>query len=80
MLAISNLTYKIGAHTILDECSANITDGWKVGIVGANGAGKSTLFKLITGDLQADSGIVPKPCAAPWRGEAGHSRYRDLFD
>jgi len=60
MLAITNLTYKIGGRTILDNCSANITDGWKVGIVGVNGAGKSTLFNLITGQLQADSGTVAK--------------------
>ena len=60
MLAISNLTYKIGGSTILEDCSANITDGWKVGIVGANGAGKTTLFNLVSGDLQADSGTVFK--------------------
>ena len=60
MLSISNLTYKIGGRTILEDCSANITDGWKVGIVGANGAGKTTLFNLITGDTQSDSGTVYK--------------------
>ncbi len=61
MLTISNLTYKIGARTILDDCSVNIMDGWKVGVVGLNGAGKSTLFKLISGDLKADGGTVSKP-------------------
>ena len=58
MLSISNLTYKIGGRTILDNCSINIMDRWRVGVVGLNGAGKSTLFKLITGDLQADGGAV----------------------
>jgi len=58
MLSINNITYTIGARTILEECSANIMDGWKVGVVGANGAGKSTLFKLISGELSADRGDI----------------------
>lgn len=61
MLTVSNLTYKIGARTILDNCSATIMDGWKVGVIGLNGAGKSTLFKLIAGELQADGGTVSLP-------------------
>ena len=58
MLSISNLTYKIGARTIIDDASIAVMDGWKVGVVGLNGAGKSTLFKLITGDLTPDGGQV----------------------
>jgi ATP-binding cassette subfamily F protein 3 len=61
MLTIQNLTYKIGARTILEDCSLNIMDGWKVGVVGANGAGKSTLFKLIAGELQAAGGSISMP-------------------
>ncbi len=58
MLTVSNLTYKVGHRTILEDCGVTIMDGWKVGIVGINGAGKSTLFKLISGDLQADDGVI----------------------
>ena len=58
MLTVSNLTYKIGARTILDECDMTIMDNWKVGVVGLNGAGKSTLFKLIAGDITPDGGTV----------------------
>ncbi len=58
MLSISNLTYKIGARTIIDSGDLTIMDGWKVGIIGVNGAGKSTLFKLIAGDLHADGGTI----------------------
>ena len=58
MLNISNLTYRIGGRVILDDCSVNVVDGWRVGVVGLNGAGKSTLFKLITGELHADGGAV----------------------
>ncbi len=58
MLNITNLTYRIGGRTILDNCSVNIQDGWRVGVIGLNGAGKSTLFKLITGALHADGGTI----------------------
>ncbi len=58
MLTVSDLTYKIGARTILDECNVAIMDNWKVGVVGLNGAGKSTLFKLISGDYIPDGGTV----------------------
>ncbi|MBI1327391.1 MAG: ATP-binding cassette domain-containing protein [Alphaproteobacteria bacterium] len=61
MINISNLTYKIGARTIIEEANLNIMDNWRVGVVGYNGAGKSTLFKLITKDLQADGGTITIP-------------------
>ncbi|NBV54288.1 MAG: ABC transporter ATP-binding protein [Proteobacteria bacterium] len=58
MLTISNLTYRIAGRTILENTSAVVQQGWKVGVVGPNGAGKSTLFKLIAGELHADSGEI----------------------
>ena len=58
MLTISNLTYKIGTRTIIENCSINIVDGWKVGVIGLNGSGKTTLFKLIAGELQVDGGSI----------------------
>lgn len=58
MLSISNLTYKIGSRTIIENGNIAVMDGWRVGVVGLNGAGKSTLFKLIAGELRADGGTV----------------------
>ena len=58
MLSITNLTYRIGGRTILENTSANVMDGWKVGVIGANGTGKTTLFKLIAGELKVDGGEI----------------------
>jgi ATP-binding cassette, subfamily F, member 3 len=61
MLTISGLTYRIGGHTLLNEASAQIPAGSKVGLVGRNGAGKSTLLDLIRGALQPDAGDIQLP-------------------
>ncbi|MFN7185411.1 MAG: ABC-F family ATP-binding cassette domain-containing protein [Alphaproteobacteria bacterium] len=58
MLSISDLTYRVGGRTLLDKATLSIAAGQRVGLVGPNGVGKSTLFKLITGELVADSGEI----------------------
>src|SRR5579863_2452413 len=58
MLTISGLTYRIAGRTLLEAASAQINDGWKVGLVGRNGVGKSTLLGLIRGNLQSDAGSI----------------------
>jgi ATP-binding cassette, subfamily F, member 3 len=65
MLKINNLTYRIGERVLLDQVSAAIHPGAKVGLVGRNGTGKTTLFRLITGQIQADGGTIEVP--ARWR-------------
>jgi ATP-binding cassette subfamily F protein 3 len=58
MLAISELTYRIGGRTLLGGATAQVNSGWKVGLVGRNGSGKSTLLDLILGNLHSDGGDV----------------------
>ena len=65
MLKINDLTYRIGERVLLDQVSAAIHPGAKVGLVGRNGTGKTTLFRLIVGALQADAGDIEVP--ARWR-------------
>ena len=43
---------------IIRDFSLRIQRGDRIGIVGANGAGKTTLLKLLTGEIQPDSGQV----------------------
>src|SRR5215470_954358 len=61
MLTISGLVFRIGGRTLLNEASAQIPTGSKVGLVGRNGAGKSTLLNLIRGALQPDAGDIQMP-------------------
>ncbi|MGB0372814.1 MAG: heme ABC transporter ATP-binding protein [Opitutales bacterium] len=48
---------RTGKH-LVDQASLETRPGELSVIVGPNGAGKSTLLKVLTGDLQADSGSV----------------------
>ena len=65
MLRIDNLTYRIGSRVLLDQTSAAINPGHRVGLVGRNGTGKTTLLKLVTGDLDPDGGGLATP--SHWR-------------
>jgi ATP-binding cassette subfamily F protein 3 len=60
MLTISDVTVRLGGHTILEGASAQLSSGWRIGLIGRNGAGKSTLLAAIDGELVPDHGeIVP---------------------
>ncbi|HTH95782.1 MAG TPA: ABC-F family ATP-binding cassette domain-containing protein [Stellaceae bacterium] len=64
MLTITDLTYRIAGRILLDEASAQIGGGQKVGLIGRNGTGKSTLFGLIMGELHSDAGTIELPSNA----------------
>ncbi len=57
-----------GERKIVDNFTATILRGDKIGLLGPNGAGKTTLLKLILGEHQPD----PAPANAP-KPEPGHS-------
>ncbi|HEX2621347.1 MAG TPA: ABC-F type ribosomal protection protein [Phototrophicaceae bacterium] len=57
-LTISNITKTYGYHDILNGVSLLLTDTSRIGLVGANGVGKSTLLKIVTGEVEPDSGEV----------------------
>ena len=61
MIDINNITVRIGSKVLLEQASAHIADGWKVGLVGHNGCGKSTLFKVLLGELETELGEVHFP-------------------
>ncbi len=53
-----NVTKAYGDRTIIGDLTLRVTRGDRIGIVGRNGAGKSTLLKLLTGEIQPDSGSI----------------------
>ena len=47
-----------GDRPIIRDFSLRIQRGDRIGLVGPNGAGKTTLLKLLTGEIQPDSGTI----------------------
>ncbi|WP_346888074.1 ribosomal protection-like ABC-F family protein [Clostridium sp. UBA1056] len=56
VLSCKNISKYFGIDIILKDITFNINEGEKIGLIGANGAGKSTLFKILTNQMEYDSG------------------------
>ncbi|MEJ2016033.1 MAG: ABC-F family ATP-binding cassette domain-containing protein [Limibacillus sp.] len=65
MMHINGLTLRVGARVLLQDATAAINKGERVGVVGRNGSGKSTLLKAISGEFPIDGGSISLP-----RGES----------
>jgi ATP-binding cassette subfamily F protein 3 len=61
MIQAKNLSKHFGGQELFDRVSFQLGSRERVGLVGRNGSGKSTLFKLILGELSADSGEISIP-------------------
>ncbi|MBW3697373.1 ABC transporter ATP-binding protein [Vibrio sp. T187] len=61
MITFSDIQLLRGGKPLLDQASATIHPGDKVGLVGKNGCGKSTLFALIKDELSIDAGNFSQP-------------------
>ncbi len=61
MIVFSALQIRRGIRVLLDNATATINPGQKVGLVGKNGCGKSTLLSLLKGEITSDAGTVTFP-------------------
>ena len=58
MITVTNLTLSFGKRILFKDVNLKFTPGNCYGIIGANGSGKSTLLKLLSGELEADTGDI----------------------
>jgi len=59
-LRFENISKAYNGNPVLDEIDFRVEAGDKIGLIGRNGAGKSTLFRIITGEVSADDGVIEK--------------------
>lgn len=58
LVAVKKLTKALGGRTLFNDLSFVLAPGMKLGLLGPNGSGKTTLIRLLTGELQPDSGEI----------------------
>ena len=58
MISTNNITLQYGKRVLFDEVNVTFADGNCYGVIGANGAGKSTFLKILSGEIDANKGVV----------------------
>ena len=60
ILSAQNILLRFGGPPLLDNVSFDIEAGDRICLVGRNGEGKSTLLKVLTGEMEMNSGEIVK--------------------
>lgn len=60
ILSAQNILLRFGGPPLLDNVSFDIEAGDRICLVGRNGEGKSTLLKVLTGEMETNSGEIVK--------------------
>ena len=58
LITLRECSYALGAEPLLDKADLRLPAQGRVALVGRNGAGKSTLLKIISAELEPDSGEI----------------------
>ncbi|MEO0895371.1 MAG: ATP-binding cassette domain-containing protein [Bacteroidota bacterium] len=58
MIAVSNVSLRFGKRLLFDDVNIKFTPGNCYGVIGANGAGKSTFLKILSGDIDSNTGNI----------------------
>lgn len=58
MITVTNVGLRYGDRKLFEDVNIKFTPGNCYGLIGANGAGKSTFLKILSGELEAQTGNV----------------------
>jgi len=58
MITVQNVSLRYGKRVLFDEVNIKFVPGNCYGIIGANGAGKSTFLKILSGEIEPQTGGV----------------------
>ena len=61
MIQVTNVTKAFAGKKLFETVSVAFPPGRRYGLTGPNGAGKSTFMKILSGDLEPDTGTVSRP-------------------
>ncbi|MBK7128827.1 MAG: ATP-binding cassette domain-containing protein [Crocinitomicaceae bacterium] len=58
MIQVSNLSLAYGKKVLFEDVNLKFAPGNCYGVIGANGAGKSTFLKILTGEIEGNTGQI----------------------
>jgi len=58
MIQVTNVSLRFGDRKLFEDVNIKFTPGNCYGLIGANGAGKSTFLKILSGEIEAQTGDV----------------------
>jgi ATPase subunit of ABC transporter with duplicated ATPase domains len=61
MLAVQNVTMRYGAKILFEDVTTTFSPGRRYGLTGPNGSGKSTFMKVLSGELEQQTGTIQRP-------------------
>ncbi|WP_096434993.1 ABC-F family ATP-binding cassette domain-containing protein [Alteribacter populi] len=61
MINVNNVSLRFGDRKLFEDVNIKFTPGNCYGLIGANGAGKSTFLKILSGEIEAQTGDVSLP-------------------
>ncbi|MFD2999279.1 ABC-F family ATP-binding cassette domain-containing protein [Pontibacter toksunensis] len=64
MISTNNVSLAYGKRTLFEDVTIKFVPGNCYGLIGANGAGKSTFLKILSGDIDPNTGTVEIPANA----------------
>ena len=61
LLEADRLRKSFGTRQLIDLDHLTVYDNERIGLIGENGAGKTTLLRILSGEEEADEGMIHRP-------------------
>ena len=61
MITVTNVSLQYGGRKLFQDVNLKFTPGNCYGVIGANGAGKSTFLKILSGEIESNTGDISIP-------------------
>ena len=58
MMNIHNLSISFQGEYLFEDVTFKLGNGDRIGLIGKNGAGKSTMLKILSKEMEADTGQI----------------------
>ncbi len=61
MITVTNISLRYGERKLFEDVNLKFNPGNCYGVIGANGAGKSTFLKILSGEIEPNTGEISNP-------------------